>query len=439
MSTPTIQRVTSGLADLFVARPIFGFVINLLILVAGLAALSFVDVREMPDVDQPVLSVRTSYEGATPATVDQEITQVLEDALSALEGLSYMESSSTTGTSSITIDLSDDTDIDVAANEAREIVSATVRDLPSDLENDPTVSKSDSNADAIIRLAVLGDATLAELTALAEGVIYNRLSLIDGIAEVTTRGDRSDEFRVTVDDRLLLSRGLTVFDVTSALTDLRDDTPLGSLETNAQTIALQVGNADVTVESIGQILIGSDTRISDVALVQLLPEDTNVATRVNGQTAIGLDITRQSEGNTLEISLAVGEAVEDIRKELPEGVELIISSDDGIFIEGALSEVVKSIGLATGIVILVIFTFLRSFRATLIPQLQFRSPWLGPSRRFGSRVFQSIPSAFWRSFWQQEWLWTTPLLWSKTSYVNAKTGWAHLRRRHRAPTRSFLL
>ena len=367
MSTPTIRHAVSGMADLFVARPIFGFVVNLLILIAGLAALSSVDVREMPDVDQPVLSISTSYEGATPATVDQEITQVLEDALSALEGLSYMESSSTTGTSSITIDLSEDTDIDVAANEAREIVSATVSDLPSDLDDDPTVSKSDSNADAIIRLAVMGDASLAELTALAEGVIYNRLSLIDGIAEVTTRGDRSDEFRVTLDDRLLLSHGLTVFDVTSALTALRDDTPLGALETDSQTIALQVGNADVTVESIGQILIDADTRISDVALVQLLPEDTDVGTRVNGQTAIGLDITRQSEGNTLEISQAVGVAVEELRNELPEGVDLVISSDDGIFIEGALTEVVKSIGLATGIVILVIFAFLRSFRATLIP------------------------------------------------------------------------
>ena len=227
MSTPTIQRAASGLADLFVARPIFGIVVNLLILIAGLAALSSVDVREMPDVDQPVLSVRTTYEGATPATVDQEITQVLEDALSALEGLSYIESSSTTGSSSITIDLSENTDIDVAANEAREIVSATTRELPDDLEDDPSVSKSDTNADAIIRLAVLGNVSLAELTALAEGPIYNRLSLIDGIAEVTTRGDRSDEFRVTLDDRSLLSRGLTVFDVTEALSGLRDDTPLG--------------------------------------------------------------------------------------------------------------------------------------------------------------------------------------------------------------------
>jgi hydrophobe/amphiphile efflux-1 (HAE1) family protein len=357
----------SGFADLFVARPIFGVVINLLILIAGLAAFASIDVREMPDVDQPVLSVRTGYEGAVPATVDQEITQVLEDALSGLEGLSYIESSSSTGSSRITIDLSEGTDVDVAANEAREIVSATLRQLPDDIDDDPSVTKSDSNADAIIRLALLGDATFNELTAIAEGTVYDRLSTIDGIAEVTVRGNQANEFRVTLDMPSLLSRGLTVFDVSDALTALRDDTPLGSLETASQTLALRVGNADVSVESVGQIPINATTRVSDVAFVQITPEDSNVSARVNGQAAVGLDITRQSVGNTLSISKDVRAAVEDLSTDLPEGVELVIASDDGVFIEGSINEVVKSIGLATVIVIAVIFAFLRSPRATIIP------------------------------------------------------------------------
>ena len=183
----------------------------------------------MPDVDQPVLSVRTSYEGAVPATVDREVTQVLEDALSALEGLSYIESSSSTGSSRITIDLSEGTDVDVAANEAREIVSSTLRQLPDEIDDDPSVTKSDSNADAIIRLAILGDASLDELTELAEGPVYDRLSTIDGIAEVTVRGNQPNEFRVTLDMPSLLSRGMTIFDVSDALASLRDDTPLGEL------------------------------------------------------------------------------------------------------------------------------------------------------------------------------------------------------------------
>ena len=367
MSAP--KPIRHSIADLFVARPLLGVVLNLLILIAGLAALSAVDVREMPDVDRPVLSVRTSYEGAVPAVVDQEVTQVLEDALSALEGLSYMESSSSTGSSRITIDLSEGTDVDVAANEAREIVSATLRQLPSDLDDDPTVSKSDSNADAIIRLALLGDASFDTLTAIAEGPIYDRLSVIDGIAEVSVRGNRANEFRVTLDMRALLSRGLTIFDVSNALSSLRDDTPLGTLTTETQTLALRVGNAQVSVDTIGQVSVNATTRVSDVAFVQIVPEDSGVTARVNGQAAVGLDITRQSVGNTLTISKAVREAVLDLRKTLPDGVELLIGSDDGVFIEGSINEVIKSIGLATIIVIAVIFAFLRSPRATIIPAI----------------------------------------------------------------------
>lgn len=367
MSDSRLHQVgRSGLANLFVARPILGLVLNLLVLIAGLAALASVDVREMPDVDQPVLSVRTTYEGAVPATVDQDVTQVLEDALSALDGVSYMESESSTGSSRITIDLSDGTDVDIAASEAREIVSATLRQLPDDID-DPEVTKSDTNSDAIIRLAILGNATLDEMTALAEGAIYDRLSLIDGIAEVTLRGDRADEFRITLDTPSLLSRGLTVFDVSDALSALRDDTPLGSIESSAQTLALRVGNPDITVEAIEQIPVDATTRISDIAFVQLTAEDSDVFSRVNGVTAIGLDITRQSVGNTLTISQDVRAAVLELQADLPEGVELLITSDDGVFIENSIAEVIKSILIATCIVIAVIFAFLRSLRATLIP------------------------------------------------------------------------
>ena len=356
----------AGLADIFVARPIFGIVLNLLIIIAGLAAYTSVDIREMPDVDQPVLSVRTDYDGAVPSTVDTEVTQVLEDALSALDGMSYIESTSSMGSSRITIDLSDGTDVNVAANEAREIVSGALRSLPDDIE-DPSVSKSDSNADAIIRLALLGDASLDTLTQLAEGAVYERLSLIDGIAEVTLRGDRANEFRVAVSMPSLLSRGLTIFDVSTALAQLRDDTALGSLSSETQTLSLRVGSKDVTVETINQLPINDTTQVADIAFVQLAPEDANVYTRVNGETAIGLDITRQSVGNTLEISRDVGTAVEELQAQLPEGVQLLVTSNDGIFIEGSINEVVKSILMATGIVVVVIFLFLRSPRATLIP------------------------------------------------------------------------
>lgn len=355
-----------GLTDVFVARPILALVINLLIIIAGLAALYSVDVREMPDVDQPVLSVRTNYEGASAATVDQEVTKVLEDALGGLDGLSYIASTSQNESSRITIDLSDGTDVNIAANEAREIVSETSRQLPDGID-DPVVSKSDTNSDPIIRLALVGNVSIPELTAIAEGSIYDRLSLIDDIAEVTVTGSQSLEFRVTLNMPSLISRGLSIFDVSTALESLRNDTPLGSIETASQSITLRSSTPVVTEEMVSNVLINSSTRLSDIAFVQLVAEENSASSRLNGRTAIGIDIVRQSVGNTLTISQNVGVAVAELQDQMPDGVELTVTSDDGIFIAGSISEVVTSIMIATGIVIVVIFLFLRSWRATLIP------------------------------------------------------------------------
>lgn len=360
--------IKSGIAHLFVSRPIFAFVLNLLIIIAGLAALNSVDVREMPDVDRPVLSVRTNYDGASSVTVDQEVTKVLEDALSGLDGLSYISSTSRSGNSRITIDLNEDANVDIAANEAREIVSETTRNLPDSID-DPVVSKSDTNSDPIVRLALIGDVTIPELTELAEGVIYDRLALINGVAELTVTGSQPLEFRVTVDMPSLLSRGLTFLDVSTALEELRDDTPLGSIETTNQEITLRSSTPDVSQQMVSDVLINESTRLSDIAYVQLVPEEGSASSRLNGRTAIGMDVIRQSVGNTLTISQDIRAAVETLNNELPESIELRVTSDDGIFIEGALTEVVSSIMIATGIVIAVIFLFLRSWRATLIPAI----------------------------------------------------------------------
>ena len=290
----SIER--SGLASLFVSRPVLGIVVNLLILVAGLAALSSVDVREMPDVEQPVISVTTEYEGAVPETVDQEITQVLEDALNSLDGLAYISSTSSTGSSSITIDLAEGVDVDIASNEAREIVAQTVRQLPEEIE-DPVVTKNDSDADPIIRLALTG-AALDEMTIYAEGPLYDRLSRIEGIAEVTISGDRANEFLITVDMPSLTGRGLDFDDLSDALQALRDDTPLGELSTTSQAMSLQTSNPDIDTALIANLPVNRSTRISDVAYVELVPEEETNSARVNGEIGVGIEITRQSAGNT---------------------------------------------------------------------------------------------------------------------------------------------
>ncbi len=360
------SQMPGGMTQLFVARPILAFVLNLLIIIAGLSALMGLEVREMPDVDKPSLSVRTTYEGAAAEVVDREVTSVLEDAFGGLDGVKTISSTSSYGSSRITLDLTSGTDVDIAANEAREIVSQTLRQLPDDID-DPTVKKSDADADPIVRLSLSGSRSMADLTLLAEGRITDRLSLIEGIAEITITGTQADEFRVTVSMPALLARGLTLEDVSETLQTLRNDYALGSLDSDASTTILRSVSPEVTSELIGDLRINATTYVSDVALVQLTGEERDAYARSNGRPSIGIDIVRQSVGNTLTISQDVRKAVEELGLQLPDDVTLTVMTDDGVFIEGSIKEVTTSILMAIGIVIVVIFLFLRSWRATLIP------------------------------------------------------------------------
>jgi hydrophobe/amphiphile efflux-1 (HAE1) family protein len=366
MSKETGISMRSGFAELFIKRPILALVINLLIAVAGLAAFSAVDVRELPNVDQPVLSVNTQFDGAAPETIDTEITTPLEDAVSALEGLQSVSSRSSYGRSRINLEFSDGVDINDVANEAREIVARTLRQLPDESE-DPTVTKNDSDADPIIRLALMGGTSLEVLTELAEGLVSDRVSTIEGISEVKVSGDQVREFQVYVNMVSLTGRGLTPDDMEEALSTLRATDALGDLDSEAQSVVMRSTDPLVDAATISNLLIDGNTRIGDVAFVQLSASERSTLFRVNGESAVGLNIIRQSVGNTLAISQAVREAVEELQPQLPDGIRLLVNSDDGIFIEQSISEVVFSISMAVLIVISVIFVFLRSFSATMIP------------------------------------------------------------------------
>ena len=368
MSDIAQPKSRTGFAELFISRPILALVINLLIAVAGLAAFFAVDVRELPNVDQPVLSIRTTYEGAAPETVDTEITTPLESALSALEGLQSISSTSSYGRSRINLEFSDTAEISDVANEAREIVARTVRQLPDNID-DPVVTKNDSDADPVMRLALLGGTSMDVLTDLAEGPISDRVSTIEGISEVEVVGDQVNEFQVLVNMVSLTGRGLTLNDLEGALSTLRSTDPLGAIDSESQSVVMRSSDPLINASAISNILINGTTRVGDVAFVQLTASERTTLTRVNGQSSVGLNIIRQSVGNTLAISKQVRTAVAELQSELPDGIRLIINSDDGTFIEQSIKEVVFSIGMAVIIVIGVIFVFLRSASATLIPAI----------------------------------------------------------------------
>ncbi len=360
---------TGGLAALFVRRPVLAIVVSMLIVVAGLAALFAIEIRELPEVDSPVVTVVTTYSGAAPETIDREITARIEGAAGRIAGVRSISSSSTFGRSRVTVEFSESTDIDVAANDLKDAISRISRDLPEEAE-DPRVIKADDNAQAVMRIAVTSaEMMVEELTLLVEDVIVDRLSAVPGVADVSVYGDRDRIFRVDVDQAKLASRGLTVADIASAIGNASFDAPTGTLTSQSQDLIVRASATITTPEAFEATILSGHTRLGDVASVSLGPDLGESALRANGRTGVGIGIVRQAGSNTLEISAGVRAAVEEIREILPEEVTIAVTSDDATFISQSIDEVLEALLLAIAIVVGVIYVFLVNVRATIIPAI----------------------------------------------------------------------
>ena len=363
------DRDTGGFTALFVRRPVLATVVNLLILVGGMAALFGVEIRELPEVDSPVVTVRTDYEGAVPETIDREITARIEGAAGRVPGVRSISSESTFGRSRVTVEFSESTDIDVAANDLKDAINRISRDLPEDAE-EVRVIKADDNAQAVMRIAVTSDdLTVQDITLLVEDDVVDRLAAIPGVADVYVYGDRDKIFRIDVDQNKLASRGLTVGDLATALQSAAFDAPAGSLTSSSQDIVVRASAAISTSEEFESTILRDRLKLSDVAVVSYGPDPGDTTLRANGKAGIGMGIVRQAGSNTLEISKKVRAAVEEIRGILPPGVDIRVTSDDATFISASINEVVKSLLLAIVIVIAVIYLFLLNMRATIIPAI----------------------------------------------------------------------
>lgn len=352
---------------IFVRRPILALVFNTLLVVAGLAAYFGVEVRELPDVDRPVVTVRTVFDGASPQTIDQELTKVIEGAVARVSGLKSVSSSSSFGQSRVTLEFSDATDLSVAANDVRDAIGRITEQLP-DQADAPQIVKADSDSQPIMRLAVTSSTlTMDDLTQLVDKEITDRLASVEGVADVELYGDQEKVFRIDVDQAALAGRGLTIGDLTTALATAALDVPAGSLKSARQDIVVRATAALQTPEDFSRLIIKDRVRISDVATVTLGPRDGTTALRSNGVQGVGLGIIRQAQSNTLNISQGVKAVVAQLSKSLPEGTRIAITSDDAVFIQGAIHEVVLALILSALIVTVVIYLFLRDWRATLIP------------------------------------------------------------------------
>ena len=354
---------------LFVRRPILAFVLNALIVLAGVAALFGAEIRELPNVDRPVVTITTRFAGASPESVDQELTGRIEGAVGRVTGVRSISSNSRFGRSRVTAEFNDNVDIDVAATDVRDAVARIVNDLPEDADR-PEIVKADANAQPVMRIAVTSvSRSPQELTAIVQDRVEDRLISVDGVADLQIYGDREPIFRVDINQLALASRGLTLGDVQRTLSDVALDTPAGDLAGTRQSINVRTTANVVTPEAFEALEIKPNVRIGDIAKVTLGPAPGETILRANGQQGVGMGVIRQATSNTLEISANVRAVVAELNRTLPEDVSVFVTSDDATFISGSIEEVLKTLGFAIAIVVAVIFLFLRDVRATLIPAL----------------------------------------------------------------------
>ena len=362
------------LSDLSVRRPVLATVLSLIIIAFGAIAFTTLPLRELPDVDQPVVSINTSYPGASAQVVETQITRIIEDQLSGIEGVDVINAVSRDGRSSINIEFTLDRDLEDAANDVRNAVSRARGNLPADVL-EPVISKADSDANAIMWFSLNSDTMdLVELSDYAQRYIVDRLGVINGVANVQIGGDARRALRIWLDTNAMAARGLTVQDVESALRAQNLDLPAGYVQSQERDYQVRVNRPFQTPEEFARLPLRTASavdeavvRLGDIARVEFAPVEERRIFRGNGRDQVGIGIVRQSQSNALEVARAVKAEVERIQETLPEGVELTLTSDSTVFIEQAIWRVAQTLLEATILVVLVIYLFLGSWRAAFIP------------------------------------------------------------------------
>lgn len=359
------------LPELSIRRPVLATVMNLLLVLIGLVAYDRLSVREYPNIDVPVVTVEVVYPGASAAIMETQVASVLEDGLSGIEGVDYIRSVNRAEKSQISIRFKLDRDADGAAADVRDRVGRVRGELPDGIDQ-PIVAKVEADADAIIWLTFSSDRhTPLEVTDFADRRVKDRLETVTGVASVILAGERRYAMRIWLDAQRLAAHGLTVQDVEQALRNQNLEVPAGRVESSSREFTVLTETDLNAPEAFGAIIL-SDTdgylvRLRDVARVELGARDERTIARFNGQPSVAIGIVKQSTANPLEMSQGIREEVDALGEILPEGMSVYVAYDGAVFIERSVKEVYKTIAEAVALVVLVIFLFLRSVRATLIP------------------------------------------------------------------------
>jgi hydrophobe/amphiphile efflux-1 (HAE1) family protein len=366
----------NDLPSLSIRRPVLIVVLNLLIIIAGLAAFNAIEVRELPDVDRPIVSVTAYFPGGSPETVDTEVTSKLEGAVARVSGVKSINASSEEESSRVRVEFRPGINLEDAANEIREAVSRIQRELPDTVER-LAIIKADNDAQSVVSIAV--SSRTLDLESLTERVETDLAPLflsIPGVADVRLNGDRERVLRVSLDPLRLTSFNLSVTDVAAALRQAPFDVPAGSMKSTDQQLIVRADATSVSAEQVSDIIIKDDTRIGDVATVYFSPADAQSMVRLDGKPVIGLGVIRQARSNTIEISDEVLALVKRIESRFPE-LQMQVTSDDAEFIRGSVREVITSLLLTVVLVIATLWLFIGSGRATIVPALSIPVSLIG--------------------------------------------------------------
>lgn len=360
------------ISDISVKRPVFATVISLLLIAFGLVSFDRLSLREYPDIDPPVVTVEVEYPGAPANIVETRVTEFIEERIAGVEGIDFVQSESKDGQSKVTIAFLISRDINEAANDIRDRISGIQDNLPEEAQP-PEVQKVDSNDDVVIWQNLSSDRlTLAELTDYAERFLVDQYSSLDGVARVRVGGGLRYAMRIWLDRRALAARNLTALDVEIALRSENVELPAGSLQSDERIFKARVERNFKKPEDFSKLVLGRGedgylVRLGDVARVEKGLEEDRIMFRGNSIPMVGIGVIKQSTANTIDVSDVTKNLTARLNINLPEGMTIAQSYDAAVFIKASIKEVYKTLFISLFCVVFVIFIFLGSVRAMLIP------------------------------------------------------------------------
>lgn len=381
------------LADVSIRRPVFATMLILSLVVLGLVSFERLGVDLFPEVEFPYVSVTTALPGASPGTIESEVTDIIEEELNSISGLRQMRSTSAEGVSIISLEFELEEDADIKAQEVRDTMSRLGAELPDDADP-PVIEKVDPDATPIMSVMIAGDMPIRDLTTYADEVIKERLQRIAGVGSVELVGGREREMRVWLDAAAMRARGVTADDVLMALQRESAELPGGRLITDHRTrqfgirTLAEAGSAEeFATLPIAYRPNGQTVRVGDVARVEDSIEDETSYAQLNGAPGVVLEIRKQSGENTVAIAEEIRERIEELRETAPDGVSIVIARDTSRFIEQAIDDVLFDLAIAVVLVVLVTFLFLLSWRATVIVLLAIPTSVIATFLAFGAFDF----------------------------------------------------